>query len=366
MRPGVLIGIIGAVTLGTASRASGLPMDPALSRLVADAGCQAADATQLCRPDRAAYSKLVNQWGFALAPDPVHEARTTGLSELDVSVLAAFTGIDSSADYWRRGSQGDSTSARAGAVPLNADPDGVLQLYSLEVRKGFGFGIEAAGSVGVMPHASLVSFGADLRVALLEGMRHGALRYLPDTSLGIGLREVTGMGELSLGTLALDARVSHPLVGASGFVLTPWLGYQWVRIDADSALVDLTPDTDAISECGYLGQNVPGTPSGTLASGAPPGVFDGSPVCQNGSGRDFGNSVSFGQVDIRRQRLLLGVSYRQEFLKLGAEFLTDLLRPDAAQTDDTVGRALRCDVNGENCRPSPRQWTLVLRLGAAF
>jgi len=341
-------------------------MDPALSRLVADAGCLSAGAAQSCRPDRAAYYKLVNQWGFALSPNPVHEARTTGLSGFDVSVLAAYTGIDSSADYWRRGSQGDQTSSVGGAVPLNSAPDGVLQLYSLEVRKGFGFGIEAAGSVGVMPHASLVSFGADLRVALLEGMRHGALRYLPDTSLGIGLREVTGMGELSIGTLALDARLSHPLVGASGFVLTPWLGYQWVRIEADSAMVDLTPSSNAIGECGYLGPNVPGTPSGTAASGAPPGVFDGSPVCQSGGGGDFVNSVSFGQAEIQRQRLLLGLTYRQEILKVGAEFLTDLLPPDAAQTDDSVAAALRCDVNGENCRASPRQWTLVLRLGAAF
>jgi hypothetical protein len=341
-------------------------MDPALSRLVLNPSCLSSATATPCLPDRAAYEKLVSQWGFALAPHSVHEARTNGLSGFDVSLLAAFTAIDRSADYWRRGSEGSGDLAVGGSVPLNTDPDPILQQYSLEVRKGFGFGIEAAGSIGVMPHASLISFGADLRVALLEGMRQGPWRYFPDTSVGIGLREVTGMGELALGTLAIDARLSHPLVGAGGFIVTPWLGYQWVRIHADSDPVDLTPGVDSIAECGYVGPNVPGAAAGTPASGAPAGVFDGAPVCTGASAADLANSVSFGQAEIQRQRLLLGLSYRREVLKLGAEFLTDLLRPDAAQTDDATADALRCDSSGENCKPSPRQWTLVLRLGAAF
>ena len=49
-------------------------------------------------------------------------------------------------------------------------------------------------------------------------------------------------------------------MGASGFIVTPWLGYQLLRIDADSDWVDLTPGRDALAECGYVGANVPGTP----------------------------------------------------------------------------------------------------------
>jgi hypothetical protein len=363
----IIFGVLGLLLGGSTALAR--PMDPALSRLVVDASCASAATPGACLPDRAAYNKLVSQWGFALAPQPAHGARTTGLSGFDISLLAAFTGIDSAAEYWRRGTRG--TQAEVGAAPQNAQPDAWLQLYSLELRKGFGFGIEAAGNLGVMPHTSLLSWGAELRVAVLEGMRSGIFRYLPDTSLGAAFREATGLGDLALRTLAFDARVSRPLVGASGFVITPWLGYQWLRIDADSELVDLTPGVDALAECGFVGNNTQGIPDAISsevgpASGATAGVYDGSPLCQAGSGADFQNDVSFGEASVQRQRVLLGVSYRQEFLNLGAQLVTDLVRPDAAQTDAGVAALLRCDARGEGCRATARQWTFVLELGAAF
>lgn len=365
MRPSVLAVIFAVLPIGAAaSAAHARPMDPALSRLVVNPGCSS-DATPVCQPDRAAYHKLVSQYGFAVAPHAVHEARTTGLVGFNVSLLAAFTGIDNSADYWKRGTRGD-----AGAAAGEASPSGFLQLYSLQVRKGFGFGIEAAGSVGVMPETSLVSFGADLRIALLEGMRHGVWRYLPDTSLGVAVREATGLGELALGTLALDARLSRPLIAPGGYIITPWVGYQWLQIDARSSLVDLTPGVDPLATCGFVGTNVPGgdRSDAAPATGAPASVLDGAPLCRGGaaSGNDFANTVSFGDAEVRRQRVLFGVSYRQELLLVGLELITDLLRPDDAQGDAAVAALLRCDASGSDCRSSPRQWTLAMQLGAAF
>jgi len=357
-------------------------MDPALSRLVVDPSCAQLDATAACVPDRALYYKLVSQWGFALAPSAAYEARTTGLTGFQLSLLGAFTAIDSSADYWRRGTRGGegasdtaAQSSDAEGFAQNPDPDSWLQLYSIEVRKGFGFGVEAAGSLGIMPNTSLVAWGADLRVAPLEGLRHGAWRFLPDASLGVGLRRATGMSDLNLGVLALDARISEPLVGPSGFIVTPWLGYQFTRTDAESSWVDLTPGRDALAECGYVGSNVPGAPQSTAseaASGdsgsspAAPAAFDGSPVCRNGSGADFANVASFGEADVLRHRVLLGLSYRRELLRLGAELITDLVHPDDAQSSAGVATALRCDNSASDCHSSPRQWTLVLQVGAVF
>lgn len=369
MRPCVLAVIFGVLPIGLgASEALARPMDPALSRLVVNPDCLS-EPSPVCSPDRAAYKKLVSQWGFALAPHPVHGARTTGLAGFNLSLLAAYTGIDNSADYWRRGTQGGASDAVAPGS--EASPDAWLQLYSLQVRKGFGFGIEAAASLGVMPETSLVSFGGDLRIALLEGMRHGLWRYLPDTSLGLSMREATGLGELALGTLALDARVSRPFVGGGSYIVTPWIGYQWLRIDADTALVDLTPGIDPVTTCGSSGSNLPGSDLGggnIPGEGSQPAAFDGSPRCQGGAGAgaDFVNSVSFGEVDVYRQRVLIGVSYRQEVLLAGLELITDLVPADSAQLDAAVKRALRCDESGSNCRSSPRQWTLALQLGAAF
>lgn len=339
-------------------------MDPALARLVVDPGCAAADSASACVPDRAAYQQLVNQWGFALAPSTPHEARTSGLSGFQVSLMGAFTAIDQQADYWRRGTRGSAAQGLDAASAENASPDGWLQVYSLELRKGFGFGVEAAGSLGIMPKTSLIAWGAELRVALLEGMHHGLWRYLPDTSLGLALRRATGLADLDLGVAALDARVSEPLVGSSGFIVTPWLGYQLVRIDADSPWVDLTPGRDALAECGYRGPNVPGT--STAGSAAAGSAFDGTPVCSSGSGADFANAGAFGETEIFRHRVLIGLSYRKELLRLGAELITDLLPPDEAQSDEGVATSLSCEGADGECRPSPRQVTLVLQVGAAF
>lgn len=348
-----------------AASASARPMDPALSRLVRDASCGPAAP---CLADRAAYHKLVSQWGAALGPHAVHQARTTGLSGFALSISGAFTGIDDSADYWRRGTQGDEDQQIGGAVPVNSDPDSWLQVYSLTVQKGLGLGIEASGSIGIMPHTSAVAFGGDVRVALLEGMRHGGFRHLPDASLGVGVRQATGLSELWLRTFALEARLSRQIVAPSGFIVTPWLGYQWLKIDADSGLVDLTPSTDPLASCGFVGTNVPGMPGESEAAAAP--VRDGSLRCAapgaSASALDYASSVSFGEAEVFRHRVLLGVSYRQEVLEVGAELITDLVRPDAAQTDDAVAQALRCDAEGESCAPSPRQWTVVVQLGAAF
>jgi hypothetical protein len=341
-------------------------MDPALSRLVVAPSCAAAESVTPCVPDRSAYRQLVNQWGFALAPSSPHEARTSGLSGFQVSLVGAFTAIDQQADYWRRGTRGDVAAAVAAGVDASAAenqaPDGWLQLYSFELRKGFGFGVEAAGSLGIMPNTSLVAWGAELRVALLEGMRHGAWRYLPDTSLGLALRRATGLAELDLGAAALDARVSEPFAG-SGFIVTPWLGYQLLRIDAESSFLDLTPGRDALAECGYVGANLPGVPAAPDGSA---GGFDGTPQCSAGSSADFANAGSFGEAEIFRHRVLVGLSYRKELLRLGAELITDLLPPDAAQSDAGVAGSLSCEGAEGECRPSPRQVTLVLQVGAVF
>ncbi|HKO91405.1 MAG TPA: hypothetical protein VJU61_09650 [Polyangiaceae bacterium] len=378
---GAAPGVLGLLLLGSPGAVHARSMDPALARLVVDPSCTLPDALAPCTPDRPAYYKLVNQWGSALAPHSAYEARTTGLSGLTLSLSGAFTGIDSQADYWRRGTRGSEDQAVDGVVGENSDPSGVLSVYSFEVRKGLGFGIEASGSIGLMPDTTIVTWGADLRVALLEGLRQGGWRYLPDTSLGVGLRRAAGMSDLDLGVLALDARVSEPFIGSSGFIVTPWVGYQFMRIDATSSWVDLTPNRDALAECGYVGPNVPGTSEAVApeegdaaanpaaaepASGAPAGVFDGSPVCNGGSGADFASNASFGEAEIWRHRLLVGLSYRKELLRVGAELITDLVPADAAQPDAAVETALRCDASGTDCQDSPRQWTVVVQVGAAF
>jgi hypothetical protein len=345
-----------ALSVGAAS-VSAEPMDPALERLVLDPSCHDAagrwnDSPPVrCLPDNTAFKRLVNQYAFAFAPTAMHSARTTGLSDFHVSIEAAYTNIDQGQSYWRAGTEGDRDKSSNRASPLNESPASLLQLYSAKIRKGFGFGLELTGTVGYMPKTSLISGGADVRLSLLEGFRDGLPGIFPDIAVGGGVRTVTGTPELQLTIASLDAQISKPLPLAGSAVLTPWVGYQYVWIFGDSGVVDLTPGTDAVGYCNYTGPNVPGNRAPNKD------LYDGQPVCRGGSAGDFNNNAVFDRARLERQRLIVGVNYRYEVLMVGGQFITDLLRPEDAQTSDADKRAL----SGES-----RQWTLVLQAGAIF
>lgn len=355
----------GAIAFLTAVGAAAEPMDPAIERLVLDSRCRTntgayqddpATLTQLvastgkawCSADHAAFKRLINQYGFALAPTAMHSARTTGFGGFHLSIEAAYTAIDNDADYWKLGTQGTRDQSSNRFSIRNTDPVSVLQLYSAKIRKSFGFGLELTGVVGFMPKTSIVSGGADARLSLLEGFREGIPGILPDIAVGGGVRTITGTPQFQLTVAGLDAQISKPLPIADSSIITPWVGYQYLWIFGDSGLVDLTPGTDPIGYCNYAGQDVPGVGS--------PGN-DGQPVCVGGSPLDFNNNVVFEKARLERQRLMFGLNYRYEMVSIGGQFITDIVDPADAQNSDEDAEIL----DGED-----RQWTLVFELGAMF
>ncbi|HEY8946011.1 MAG TPA: hypothetical protein VIM73_17200, partial [Polyangiaceae bacterium] len=227
-------------------------------------------------------------------------------------------------------------------------------LYSVRLRKGFGFGLELAGQVGFMPKSSLIGGGADVRLALLEGFRSGLLGIFPDVAVGAGVRSITGTPQLQLTVAGIDVQISKPLPIQDSSVLTPWIGYQHLWIFGDSGTVDLTPGTDAQGYCGYAGINVPGNPDPRKDE------YDGQPICTapgENPHLDFNNNVVFDPVRLERHRILAGISYRYEMITAGAEVITDLVRPAAAQSSEKDEAILEDE---------KRQWTVVLELGAVF
>src|SRR5262245_43921350 len=146
----------GAVTLlaalATPREAAADSMDPALARFVADENCRTggpaggqyynpASRFQKCGTYDAYFAKLIAQYGFAVAPTAMHSARTTGYGGFELAIEADYTKIDSSAEYWRKGTQGpqDPTTKKFSVI---GDPDSVIQTYGLKLRKGFPFGLE--------------------------------------------------------------------------------------------------------------------------------------------------------------------------------------------------------------------------------
>jgi hypothetical protein len=376
-------------------------LDPALSRLVLDRNCHATSAPGSnlldqdvgqfndspgarasvrtrhrelgltgtlngeCRPDNAAFKRLVNQWGFALGPNAMFPARTTGFGGFEFTLEAAYTGIDAGERYWQFGTQGER-DANSGAAPPVGDPPSVIQLYGLNVRKSFPFGFEALANVGFVPDSSIINGGADVRLSLLEGFRQGIGGYFPDVSAGAGIRTITGTDQLQLTTVALDARVSKPFPIASSSVLSPYVGFQYLWIFGRSGLIDLTPATDPLGYCGFQGPNIPGPDRST--SGNPGTGFDGQPVCSpNGSNLDLNNNVVFQQANLERQRMLFGIHHRYELVTFGIQFMTDVVPPGAAQTSRDDEAALQdCDEDGNDCSDAPSQWQLSVQGGVAF
>jgi hypothetical protein len=338
-------------------------MDPALERLVdpESAGCVVQPGQETpsapigsytgvgaCRPDNRAFKRLMSQWGFAFAPTAMHSARTTGYGGFHLSLEGAYTDIDQGADYWQLGTRGPDDPITGLSSYVNSSPQPILQVYSLKLRKGFSMGLEVTGSMGFMPKTSIVSGGADVRMAFLEGFRTGVLGWFPDIAAGGGVRTITGTPQFQLTVVGVDAQISKPVTIADSAVLTPWIGFQHLWTFADSGLIDLTPATDAIQYCNYVGPDVPG------------GAGDqnnGQPVCAGGSNQDFGNNVVFERARLERRRLLLGLSYRYETFMLALQFIADAVPPEKAQNSAQD----RDDLAGQ-----PSQYTGVIEIGAMF
>ncbi len=341
----------GILALAVAGTARAEPLDPALERLVLDPACQSADGIR-CVPDRAAWKKLVSELGFAFAPSAPHPARALGYGEMELGLEATVARIGDESRHVRLGTQGPPESD--GAAAMHADPPALVQLYSVRVRKGLGFGLELAGSFGAMPESSSMSIGADLRLALLEGFRTGTLGYLPDVAVGAGVRRAFGSPQLALTVAGVDGRVSKPVRLPGRCVITPWVGYQHLWMVADSGLVDLTPARNAHDECGYVGDDTPLTPD-------PDGsATNGQPVCtadDEAARSDFANYSSFGSANLERHRLLLGVEYRYERWKAALQLAADLVPPASAQSSALDDR----DLDGVG-----RRWALALELGIRF
>ncbi len=355
-------------------------MDPSVERLVVNrAECLAADGQSTtgvrCVRDDASFKRLINQYGFLIAPSAMHSARTTGFGGFHLSLEAQYTGVDADAEYLQLGTRGAVDPSTDEAALRNEDPASVMQLYSLKVRKSFGFGFEVTGAIGVVPKTAIAVGGADVRFSLLEGFRAPDWPgYLPDVAAGAGVRTITGTAAFQLTVASFDAQVSKPLTLAGASVLTPWVGFQYVWIFGDSGLVDTTPGTDPIGYCNYAGDNLPGNPDPSkLQDDGATQLYDGQPICLGGSREDFNNNVVFDEARFERQRLLLGLAYRYEMVNVGLELITDLVSPQKAQVGsgttalrDTTGAKIGEIDDAELLDGEKPQWTVVVELGATF
>ena len=371
MRIGFALAFLATCALGvTATRtAAAGDMDPTPERLViqppglpAGQSCQGIAATPniavraglrpqdfACRPSNAAFTNLISELGFALAPSAFYPARTTGIGGFQVSIEASYTGI--SADraveiskgnfqqYWHLGTRGTQDPSSRQFSVANGSPDSLIQVYSIKARKGLPLGFEIAGVIGTVSNTAMWVGGGDVRWSVFEGFRKGPLGYVPDISIGGGLRTVTGTSRFYLTTVGIDARVSKPIALQDSSQIIPSIGFQRLIILGDSNVLDATPNVDAVAQCGYQGLDASGQPTcrNKLVTG------------QDNNG-DYANNFTFNKVRVHRNRGMVALNYRYEMVWLGSQVAFDLSDPKE-ENPGVVGK---------------RQWTLSLEAGVHF
>lgn len=312
-------------------------------------------ALPACIPDNDGWANMMAELGYAIAPSAFHPARTTGFGGFALSIEASYAHINgdnhdaNGVQYWHAGTQGP-TLPNGSFGTSNQTPDSILQIYTLKARKGLPFGFELAGALGYIANTTLWIGGADVHWALLEGYRTGILGYLPDISIGGGVRTLSGQSDFYLTTAGFDGQISKPLTLSDAAVLTPYVGAQRLITWANSANVNLAPNVDVLQVCGYGGVN----------------QTTGAANCSNGG---YGNAAYNDQTVFQKQtfyrwRGIAGVTYRYELLYLAGQFAFDLEDPSAENSNMSNNAAQ--PYNQPITLSGSRQWTFSLEAGVFF
>jgi hypothetical protein len=369
-----LASLVGVGVAAAPRSAAADTMDPALARLVTDSNCRAfgkgngggifynpKSGFTPCGTDDAAFAKLIAQYGAAVAPTAMHNARTTGFGGFQLSIEGAFTTIDNNASYWVKGTQGQQDPTSKLFSQENPNPASVLQLYQLKFTKGFPFGFEISAAFGYLAQTSIYTIGADIRWSLFEGFRTGVPAFFPELAVGGAVRTITGTDQFQLTVASADGEISKPIPIAGTVILTPWVGYQFLRIFGDSNLIDLTPNTDATNYCGFQGTKTPFNTSNALQQ-------DGQPICKSGTSADFNNTVVFQAARLNRHRMFGGLQLRVQMFKISGQFMYDLVDPGQATNSSSIdANTLATVYHGQNPYSDvKRQMTIAVDVGAVF
>jgi hypothetical protein len=245
----------------------------------------------------------MSELGVVAAPRLQTPADTLGYAGFQFSAELGVTKINADRPYWR-GVEG-STPDPAG--PTTAKPDSYLTTVGGFVRKGLWLPLPAfefgAGALNIVGSRMYVVQGY-AKIALQEGF-HGWV--LPSVAVRGSASQLLGTNQVDLNVYGIDV-VASKAFGIAGTVrLEPFLGWNYLFIDAVSGVIDATPACDAYA----LRNSMPGSiPDGSRCAKA-----------QGGTWGDLDANFTFPQQDvITRQRWTLGFK-----LKLAVLFMVGQL-----------------------------------------
>ena len=152
------------------------------------------------------FHRLSQDLGAAMAYKGVTPATPLGVVGFDIGVVVTDTKLENSTLF-----------SRAGAGSRSH-----LVIPKIQAYKGLFGGLDAGAFVAGATGVSATVFGADLRYAFLDDTL-----TMPAIAARLSGTKATGLGDLSLGTAALDIMASKKFTA-----LTPYVGAGTVRVQA--------------------------------------------------------------------------------------------------------------------------------------
>jgi len=179
--------------------------------------------TELRNAQQNAFKKLSAEYGFAMTEPVLAPAETLGIAGMDLGVSFSVADIPENQEHWVRSVEDER-------------PDNSLVMTRIRFRKGLPLSLEIEGSTGFISGSTAMTAGVGFKWALNEGFY-----YFPAISIRGSVNRLFSSRDLHLMSVTGDVWVSKqfPIVGM--FTLTPYIGYSFVYVRADSSVLDPTP-----------------------------------------------------------------------------------------------------------------------------
>ncbi|MFH1807242.1 MAG: hypothetical protein ABIJ09_00755 [Pseudomonadota bacterium] len=183
--------------------------------------------TDLVMGDQDAFKGLTTELGLVFSPRSLAPSETPGHAGFDIGLDYTLHFIQPSNSYW-------ADSTERGQAGRTMPP--VLQTLGVRARKGLPFSLEVGGGGQYLFESHMYAVGADIRWALNEGFI-----WLPDLAVTLSVNRLLGNDQIDLTVASAGAQISKTF-GLFGMMrLAPFAGYNYVAINAASAVIDPDP-----------------------------------------------------------------------------------------------------------------------------
>lgn len=164
------------------------------------------------------FRMLGDELGMTLAGTTLEPARTIGSAGFDVGLEVAVAFINSTTTingqtYWA----------------TNGTASSPLIVPAIHVRKGLPYSFEVGGKLLTITDSGMFAGQGEIKWGLIEGFR-----YIPDFSARVYVTQLFSQQDLNLTTGSADLTLGKEFGIAGLFALTPYLGYCFTAIEADS------------------------------------------------------------------------------------------------------------------------------------